>query len=163
MLRGDVLIRPIMRTIDTTIDIDASPSVVWEHLADFRSYPEWNPHVTAVEGDPTEGATLEVRVEREGAKPREMTVTVADVDPERRLEWVGTVGFPWLFEGRHVLELEPLDGDRTRLHNREVVSGVLAPLVLTHDPERDYEGMNEALKERVETASRHPESSPRSS
>ena len=50
-----------------------------------------------------------------------MTVTVTDVDPERRLEWVGTVGFGWLFEGRHAVALEPLDGDRTRFHNREDV------------------------------------------
>lgn len=140
-----------MRTIDTSIDIDAPPSVVWDHLADLDSYPEWNPHVTAAEGDLREGATLHNRVERAGAKPREMRVTVTDVDPGRRLEWVGTAGFRWLFEGRHIMELEPLEGDRTRLHNREEVSGLLGPFVVTDEPERDYEGMNEALKERVET------------
>ena len=139
-----------MRTIDTAIDIDAPPAIVWEHLTDFRSYPKWNPHVTAAEGDLSEGGALDIRVERAGVRPREMTVTVTDVDPDRRLEWVGTLGHRWLFEGRHVLELEPLGDERTRLHNREAVTGFLASLALTNEPERDYEAMNEALKRRVE-------------
>lgn len=150
-----------MRTINTAIDIDAPPSIVWEHLTDLGSYPEWNPNVTTAEGDLREGASLDIRVERVGVKPREMTVTVTDVDPEHRLEWVGSVGFGWLFEGRHTFELEPLEGNRTRFHNREAVSGILAPVVVTDDPERDYEATNEALKSRVEAERRHPESSPR--
>ena len=34
--------------------------------------------------------------------------------------------------------------------NRERVSGLLTPFVLSEEPERDYERMNRALKERVE-------------
>jgi hypothetical protein len=149
--------------IDTSIDIDAPPAVVWAQLIDLASYPEWNPNVTVAEGDLREGATLDIRIERAGAKPREMTVTVTEVEDQRRLEWVGSVGFGWLFQGRHSFELEPLEGGGTRLHNREEVSGLLASFVVTDEPERDYEATNEALKSRVETARGHPESSPRSS
>ena len=148
-----------MPTINTTVDIDAPRADVWQTLTDFDAYGEWNPHLTAVEGTLTEGGALDVRVERAGAKPRELTVTLTDVDRGRRLVWVGTVAFGSLFEGRHVFELEPLAGNRTRLHNREDVSGLLAGRLVTATPERDYEAMNEALKRRVESRLPEPEAS----
>ena len=55
-----------------------------------------------------------------------MTATVAHADPERRFEWVGIVGFR-MFEERHLPGLEPLERDRTRLHNREELSGASRP------------------------------------
>jgi hypothetical protein len=148
-----------MPTIETAVDIDAPRADVWQTLTDFDAYGEWNPHLTTVEGSLTEGGALEVRVERAGAKPRELTVTLTAVDRGRRLVWVGTVGFGSLFEGRHVFELEPLVGNRTRLHNREDVSGLLSGVFVTATPERDYEAMNEALKRRVESRLPEPEAS----
>lgn len=141
-----------MQHIATHVDVDAPPAVVWDCLSDLASYPDWNPHVVSATGTLEEGSTLRIRVRRVGAADREMTVTVTDVDPERRLAWVGRLWSPWLFEGRHTFELEPLSGDRTRLHNREEVSGVLGRFVVTETPERDYEAMNRAVKERVERA-----------
>lgn len=139
-----------MRTILTHIDIDAPETVVWDLLTDLPAYPDWNPHVTNAVGDLRPGGTLDIRVRREGVRDRDMTVTVADLDPGRRLAWVGTFGSPWLFEARHAFELETLDGNRTRLHNREDVSGLLGRFAVTDDPERDYEAMNRALKSRAE-------------
>jgi hypothetical protein len=141
-----------MTSLSTSIDIDAPPSAVWRSLVDFASYPDWNPHLRSAEGELREGAVLHLRVDRAGAKTRDLTVTITDVDPERRIEWVGTLGFGWLFEGRHAFELESIGEGRTRLHNREEVSGLLRSLVVTDDPERDYEAMNRALKTRVEHA-----------
>lgn len=142
-----------MRRIYTEIEIDVPPAEVWAVLADLERYGEWNPHVTRAEGDLREGATLDLRVNREGADEREMSVTVTAVEPGRRLEWVGRVLHRTLFEARHSIELEPLDGDRTRLVNAEQLAGVLVGWVVTDEPECDYEAMNRALKERVEAAS----------
>lgn len=141
-----------MTHINTSIEIDAPPSTVWETLADLPSYPEWNPHLTAVEGDLRAGERLRVRVDRAGAKPRYLTVTVVEVDPGRQLEWVGRLGHRLLFEGRHAFELEVFDCGRTLFHNREAASGLLVPFVVSDEPERDYEAMNEALKARVESS-----------
>jgi len=146
-----------MPTIETAVDIDAPRADVWQTLTDFDAYGEWNPHLTAAEGSLTEGGALDVRIERADAKPRELTVTLTEVDRGRRLVWVGTVGFGTLFEGRHAFELEPLADNRTRLHNCEDVSGLLAGRFVTGTPERDHEAMNVALKRRVE--SRLPEPS----
>jgi hypothetical protein len=139
-----------MIQITTSIDIDAPRQDVWAHLTDLASYPEWNPHVVAAEGHLEPGERLRIRVARDGAPTRDMRVTVTAVDPDRRLEWVGRLGRGLLFEGRHTVELESLPSGRTRLHNREQVSGLLASLLVTDAPARDYERMNETLKARVE-------------
>jgi hypothetical protein len=139
-----------MREIRTETTVDAPVDVVWDVLTDLPAYAEWNPHVTRVEGDLGAGADLAIVVSREGVRDRRMRVTVTDLRPERRLEWIGRVLSPRLFEGRHTVDLEPLGGGRTRVVNRERVSGVLAGLVVTDDPERDYEAANRALKTRAE-------------
>jgi hypothetical protein len=56
-------------------------------------------------------------------KPR---VTV--VEPYQRLEWLGTMGIPGLFDGRHSFTLTPLGEGRTRLVQAEAFSGALIPL-----------------------------------
>lgn len=139
-----------MREIRTEIEIDAAPELVWEVLADLDSYGEWNPHVTHARGDLREGESIEITVDRIGDKPRTMTVRVSAVDPPRRFQWVGTVGSKWLFEGQHTFDLHSLDDGRSLIVNHEQVSGLLTPLVLSENPERDYERMNRALKDRVE-------------
>ena len=139
-----------MQEIRTEIEIDAPPERVWEHLADVASYDEWNPHITHVSGDLREGAELEVVVDRIDASPRALTVRVSKVDPPRRLQWVGTVGSKWVFRGRHTFELQALGGDRTRFRNLEQATGVLVPFAISANPERDYDRMNRALKDRVE-------------
>ena len=139
-----------MQEIRTEVEIDAPPEVVWEHLTDVASYDEWNPHITRVSGDLREGASLEITVERLGSSPRTLTVRVSRIDPPRRLQWVGTVVSKWVFRGRHAFELHALDGDRTRFVNRERATGILVPFVTSDEPQRDYDRMNRALKERIE-------------
>ncbi len=153
---GHPLSGPLSRiqSIETFVDIDAPPSVVWNLLTDLSSYPEWNPHIVRARGDLRVGSSLDIRIRRKGVKDRDMTVTISELEPERRLAWVGTLLHTRIFEGRHVYELEPLDGSRTRLHNRESVRGLLASSALTDDPARDYEAMNRALKSRAEQAAK---------
>ncbi|MGZ5382453.1 MAG: SRPBCC family protein [Acidimicrobiia bacterium] len=39
-----------MRSIETSIEIDAQPARVWEVLTGFERYPEWNPFVASLHG-----------------------------------------------------------------------------------------------------------------
>ncbi|WP_227356967.1 SRPBCC domain-containing protein [Haladaptatus salinisoli] len=139
-----------MREILVETEVDAPPRTVWEVLADLRAYREWNPHVTDARGDLREGATVEIRVRSGLSRSRTIPVTVTEVTPERRLEWVGRVLSSRLFEGQHAFELEPLGEDRTRFVNRERLSGLLVPVVVPDDARRGYEAMNRALSERAE-------------
>ncbi|WP_410766528.1 SRPBCC family protein [Haloferax sp. DFSO60] len=147
-----------MREIRTERIINAPPADVWDVLTDISSYPDWNPHLVnaTVNSDLRVGSNLEVLVRREGARDQSMNVTVTELEPGRKLAWVGTLLSPLLFSGRHTFELEPFSNNRTRFINREEIRGILASLVTTATPERDYEAMNEALKQQVETAAAAP-------
>ena len=78
-----------------------------------------------------------------------MTFTpwVTAVEEHRYLEWLGGLGMPGFFDGRHSFSLTPLAGARTLLQQSETFTGVLVPFagsILT--PTRaGFEAMNEAL------------------
>ncbi|WP_435157638.1 SRPBCC family protein [Haladaptatus sp. DFWS20] len=139
-----------MREILAETEIDAPPRLVWDVLTDLSAYHEWNPHIVDASGGLREGSTVEIRVRQSESRSRTMTVTVATIDSFRRLQWVGTVFSPRLFEGTHTFDLEPLGDDRTRFSNRERLTGLLVPFVVPNDVHRSYEAMNRALKSRAE-------------
>lgn len=139
-----------MREILAETEIEAPPRFVWDVLTDLSAYHEWNPHITDADGDLREGLTVEIRVRPSESRNRSMAVDVTELTPSRRLQWVGTVLSPRLFEGTHTFDLEPLDDDRTRFSNRERLAGLLVPFVVPNDVHRSYEAMNRALKSRAE-------------
>ncbi|WP_152041917.1 SRPBCC domain-containing protein [Salinigranum salinum] len=141
------------REIHTEREIDAPPERVWEVLTDFAAYGAWNPQITAVEGVAVEGADVDLTVQHRG-RERSITATITAVEPARRLEWVASLGGPWLYEGRHTFELRAHDGDRTEFVNREHVSGITAPLIVRPGSDEAYEAMNRALAERVRALER---------
>jgi uncharacterized protein YndB with AHSA1/START domain len=52
-----------MKELHSQIDINASAERVWELLTDFASYPQWNPFIRHISGEPTTGERLKVRLE----------------------------------------------------------------------------------------------------
>ena len=88
------------KSIDTAIEIDAQPCAVYDVLADFDRYPDWNPYHVRVEGTLEVGAPLEVRVSRPDGKVVDVPhVRVLEVEPCRTLVWGG--GVPGVFRGEH--------------------------------------------------------------
>ncbi|KTG09116.1 hypothetical protein AUR64_15070 [Haloprofundus marisrubri] len=139
-----------MKHIRTSIDIEAPPSIVWEILTDLDAYHEWNPYITEASGEVEEGEIVEIHVEPTGRRQSTLDCRVTNVVPERRLQWVGELRVPGLFRGRHTFELDALGDDRTRLVNREEVSGLLTRFVVTEETPLDYEWMNKELARRAE-------------
>lgn len=138
--------------LHTEIEIDATPEAVWTVLTDLRSYPDWNPFITSAEGDVAEGARLVNRLEPPGGKPMTFKPTVTEVDDQRAFEWLGRLGIPGVFDGRHRFELVPT-GERTRLVHTEHLRGVLVPFLkrsLDTNTVAGFEAMNAALKDRAE-------------
>jgi hypothetical protein len=134
------------------IEIDAPPEQVWQVLAGFASYPEWNPFITSIEGEPREGAKLEVRIAPPGGRPMTFRPTVRAARPSRELRWLGRVLLPGIFDGEHVLAIEPLGEGRSRFIQSERFTGLLVPALrgTLDKTERGFEQMNQALKARVE-------------
>lgn len=139
-----------MRTIDTTIDIDAPAEAVWAVIADFARYPEWNPFITALEGDLRVGARLRATFSLAHRKPRTFTPRVTVVEPGHELAWRGGLAIPNLFDTEHTLRIEA-DGPRCRFIHIEHFRGALVPFVrgtlaATHDA---FVAMDSALARRA--------------
>src|SRR3712207_5477717 len=111
-------------TLRTEVDIAATPDAVWSCLTTFEDYPEWNPFITSVVGVAAVGQRLTVRLDPPGGRGITMRPTVTDVVPGRALEWLGRLGMPGVFDGRHRFELhETATG--TRFVHSETFNGFL--------------------------------------
>lgn len=143
-----------MKTIETTIEIDATPEEVWDVLVDFESHERWNPFFAQIEGRPIVGESLKVIARKDDGTPgMSFTPTVLEVDPGRLLRWKGKLLVAGIFDGEHIFELLDLGNGRTRLVHSENFGGVLIPLmgkVLT-ETEAGFVDFNEALVSEVAT------------
>lgn len=135
--------------IQTQIDIDAPPRVVWQTLTEFGSYGDWNPYHTQIDGDCADEALLRVRVDQPDGDHVDLEPRIYKIDWHRQLTWGG--GRPGLSTSTHTFRLEPLDGGRrTRLHNDEDLDGLVAPFADVASIEAGHQQLNAALKARVE-------------
>jgi hypothetical protein len=142
-----------MKTLSSSIDVDASPAAVWAVLTDQAAFPEWNPFVTKFAGDLVLDGRLEVQIAPPGRRGMTFHPRVTAFEQHRRLEWLGRFVLPGIFDGRHAFELVALPDGGTRLVQSETFSGMLVPLSGSMlDATLDgFEAMNEAVKQRAET------------
>lgn len=141
-----------MTTIETAIDIAASPARVWQILTDFPAHAEWNPFVTFISGPLEVGEKLSIRVQPPGRKGMAFRPVLLAVEEAKELRWKGRLIFPGLFDGEHYFKLEP-NGTGTRLHHGERFSGLFAAMTGKASfarIEQGFRAMNEALKKRAE-------------
>ena len=137
----------------TEITIDAPPEAVWAILTDLDRYEDWNPFVTSSSGTPSVGERLVNRLEPPGGKAMTFKPTVTAVEEGRVFEWLGRLGLPGIFDGRHRFEVHAADTG-TLFRQEEYFNGILVPFLRTSLDDstvRGFEAMNEALKERAET------------
>ena len=141
-----------MKRIETRVDLPAVPSVVWEQLVDTTEVGSWNPFILSLSGVFEVGERLEVRVAPVGGRPMTFKPLVTVVEPARRLEWLGTMGIPGLFDGRHSFTLTAVGEGCTRLVQAEEFSGALIPFTgkLLSRTKAGFEAMNAALLTRLE-------------
>jgi hypothetical protein len=143
-------------TISTTVDIGAPAQAVWDVLADFAAYGEWNPHMR-IEGTAQAGTRLVVHMMANGERGMAFKPTVLAAAPGRELRWLGKLGAGGIVDGEHFFVLTPNADDATRLTHGETFSGALVALVKLFDKgslEKNHNGyhdFNQLLKQRVET------------
>lgn len=118
-----------MKYIETQVDLPAEPSVVWAHLTDTESMGNWNPFITSMSGVLEVGKRITVRIAPVGSKAMTFKPRITAVEPAPRLEWLGTMGLPGLFDGRHSFTLTPLAQRRTHFVQAEVFTGAFTPLI----------------------------------
>lgn len=143
--------------LNTEIRIAAPPQQVWQILTDLEGYASWNPFVISSSGRVAVGERLVNRMQAPGRKPQTFKPTVTQVEPARSFEWLGRLGLPGIFDGRHRFDLEPTGDGGTLLMHREFFSGILVRLLrrmVDTETRRGFELMNEALKSRAESNAR---------
>jgi hypothetical protein len=141
-----------MKRIESQVDLPAIPSAVWEQLVDTAAMGSWNPFITSMSGVLAVGERIQVRIAPVGGRPMTFKPRVTVLEPGQRLEWLGTMGIPGLFDGRHSFTLTPSGSGGTRLVQAEDFSGALVPLAgkLLSKTEAGFEAMNAALRARLE-------------
>ena len=140
--------------IARSIEISATPSEIWRELTDTAAYAAWNPFIHHLRGELREGERLEVEIQPPGGRSMVFKPTVLEVEPKRRLRWLGHLLVPGLFDGEHCFRLETIAPGRVRLTQAERFSGLLVrPLRSSLEKTaRGFDEMNIALKGRVEAA-----------
>ena len=143
-----------MKTIRVVTDIAAPVEIVWAELTAISKYATWNPFITTFRGDLVQGSRLEIRIEPPGGRAMTFRPEITDVAEHDRLEWLGRLVVPGLFDGRHSFALEAVGASETRLTQAEEFSGILVPLMGTmlERTRAGFEAMNDALRMRAERA-----------
>ena len=140
------------KDIRTEIEINASAEKVWRILSDFDSFPNWNPFVVKVSGEPKVGEVLNIEVQLPEAMKLKFTPLVLKAEPNRELRWVGTLPAR-AFRGEHFYQIEPLGENKVRFVHGEHFSGWMVRLIwalVGKATERGYHLMNEAIKREAE-------------
>ena len=142
-----------MKEVFREVEIQAPAERIWQMLTDFASYPEWNPFIRRISGQPKEGTRLKVYIEPPGAKGRIFRPKVLKTDPNHEFRWFGRLLIPGLLDGDHIFTIEHIGGNRVRFVQREIFSGLLV-FFLAHGLDTiiglGFEQMNQALKLRAE-------------
>lgn len=145
--------------LHTEVEIAAPIDAVWETLTDLATYPEWNPFIVSAEGRVGVGQRLTNRMQPPGGKAITFKPTVTVVEPAVTIEWLGRLGLPGIFDGRHRFHLAPGKNGVTLVTQSEQFDGVLVRFMRTSLDTQTMAGfvaMNAALKARVEAIAGHP-------
>lgn len=137
------------KEIKTEILINSNPEVVWNILMDFNRYPEWNPFIKFISGQPIKGSKIEAKLEPPDSKGMKINPVILEVDNKKKFRWLGHLIVPGLFDGEHIFEIiDNKNGSTTFIH-REIFKGILIPLLkklLDDNTRRGFELMNQQLK-----------------
>ena len=149
------------REIKSEIIINETTDKVWTELMDFKSYDEWNPFIKSISHDSennelTKGQQLSVHLHLVNQKnPMKFKPKIKSLIPNQEFSWLGHLYLPYLFDGRHIFELQVLGNNKTKFIQREQFTGILAFIVkfIKKDTQDSFDLMNKSLKSRVESVS----------
>lgn len=136
------------KEIFTSIQIEATPEVIWNVLMNTEKYPDWNPFIKWIKGDLKVGNSITVQIQDMKFKPK-----VLKLEPQKEFKWKGKLWIKGLFDGTHRFHLIEHGNGTTTLEHSEKFKGILVPLLskkLDKETKPGFLAMNEALKELVE-------------
>lgn len=144
-----VLDRPA-KTVTTTTTVEGSKLEVWEALADFGHYDDWNPVVTHAEGEAREGTELELDVVLPGHEPESLDAKVLVARPLRKIGWQARLLVPGLRDWEYEFVLEPVSEGRVLVVQRLRIEGLLSVFADADAAREALELEARALADRLE-------------
>jgi hypothetical protein len=147
------------KILTTHRTLDSPVEDVWQTLTTLSSYHAWNPFITSADGVLALGERLDLTIQPPGGRAMRFKPWVTAVRPLQYVEWLGRLGMPGIFDGRHSFTLTSMAGRRTLLQQSETFTGALVPFTGPR-LERTREGfgaMNEALGRRTRATHHMPE------
>jgi hypothetical protein len=116
-------------TVERSVEIRASPEVVFGVLTVMRDWPTWSTMLVGVDRGPISlGSILSLGLRTPEAS-YDFSAEVTDFRRGVAFEWLSRTGVAGIFDGRHRFEITALPGGRSRLRNVERYSGLLAPVL----------------------------------
>ncbi len=115
--------------IRTEITIDASKEKVWNILTDLDNYKNWNPFIIISEGKVREGNQI-INTMKNGRDIMKFKPIILKVEENNYFEWLGSLWFKGLFDGRHYFKIESADENQIKLIHGEHFSGILSNMIL---------------------------------
>lgn len=135
-----------------SLDMRASVDVIWREIENFGNWPTWNPLYIETDGTFVEGSDVRFTVVIPGLQPQKGRATVLFVVPGKSVTYrMRSMG--GLLTATRIIELYPDGDDVCAIVNVERMGGLLSPLLFrmfADKVRRGLQGMNEALKERLE-------------
>jgi hypothetical protein len=139
------LTRPTKHVARGRAMLQQSPQEVWDVLADFSKWPDWNSEIQRVEPRPeSNGHPAWAITGRWGEMPTEVTAS----EPPRRLQTLVDAGS---FRGWWTYEIEAADGGAqlTITEEGEVDNAFFRGLMILHDEHATMKSFVRALSRRL--------------
>ncbi|HRG49419.1 MAG TPA: SRPBCC domain-containing protein [Pseudomonadales bacterium] len=107
-----------------TRTINASAETVYAALTDFAAYPQWNPWIVAVQGEPSEGSAV-IATNNEG---KVYYHRILDAERPKRFRWCDVGWFTRFAYGERARSIEPIDDTHCHYRCELSISGPLCLL-----------------------------------
>jgi len=144
------------QNIETVIEIPAPRVVVWETLTHVEGYENWNPFITKMEGEISEGLRLKNTMSPNPGESMVFKPKILKVDQNRELRWLGRLFLPGLFDGEHYFILED-SPTGTKLTHGENFTGLALLFMNVKKFEKNLNQMNRALLHQLVTSNQFKE------
>lgn len=140
--------------VHTEIVIDRPIDEVWQALADFSRYPEWNSFLTEIRGTLAADRNLLVCAIPPKSIARRFSARILSVNEGHEFRWLGRFLFPGVLDGEHVFSLLAKGDRKTKFVHTEKFTGVITPIhsrLRLTNTRNGFIAMNEDLKRYVES------------
>jgi uncharacterized protein YndB with AHSA1/START domain len=131
------------RTTSVSIDINASPAIIWALLTNASDYPRWNKTIVSIEGKIASGEKIALKSILD--PKRTFKLKVSEFSPNTRLVWGDAMG-------KRVYTLKQNPNGSVNFSMNEKIGGPLFPLFAKMIPPFDesFETFANCLKKEAE-------------